>query len=123
MPKAEKAERFTEITAEGKQGWNVVTGCCHCKFRRSDAELFPDDYHDNLLQGKPMYPGPDGSCKLVHPPWPKKPPQCARSICPTKLRLLIDANKRQPFRVYADPDKPTRWWKLRMWLKRLLGRS
>jgi hypothetical protein len=104
MPKGtEKAELFTEVPE--KEGWNVVSGCCHCKMRR-DESFFPDN-PEFIEKYK-------GTCALIK----KEPPVlCARSVCPIKLRLLIDANVKQPFRVYSA-DKPTYLWRFMQWLRK-----
>jgi len=96
----ESAEMFTEIPQ--KNGWNIVFGCCYCQYRRTKENI-------------EKYPtGEIGSCILVHPIWPNKPPLCCRSKCPIKLRLLLDIDHPIPFKVYGW-DKPTLWWRFKQW--------
>jgi hypothetical protein len=118
MPrKREKAERFTEIHDEGKQGWNVVLGCWDCNYRRTkkDGEAQKLPTNEQIPEG--LYPGPEGSCRLLHPPWPKKPPQCSRSVCPANLRVTEEEEKgiRERFKILPDPDRPR-------WFKRMFGK-
>lgn len=106
MKKKPKAEFFTEITdpLNPKEGWNIVSGCCHCTFRRTKENV-------------DKFPGAEGTCVLIKPPYPLPYVPCKRSKCPIKLRLLIDANTKQPFKVYSA-DKPTLWWRFKQWLNR-----
>ena len=105
----EKAEFFTDI--DKKHGWNIVTGCCNCKARKTK-----DDFKDNPEFLEEYV----GTCGLKRPPWPLPPMKCRRSGCPIRLRVLIDENKKQPFDVYADPDKPSKLkdfiWRFKQWL-------